>query len=71
MGLMDSIFGIKSEKAKSKIVLAARRIEGKMHLFEISRDRAGQGNAVIKHRIKRTGEQYYKEISSKKINSKN
>lgn len=65
MGFFDSIFGNKVEKAKSKIVLAARRIEGKMHLFEISRERAGQGNAVIKHRIKRTGEQYHKDFRSK------
>lgn len=62
MGFLDSLFGNKAEKAKSKIVLAARRVEGKMHLFEISRNRAGHGNAVLKQRTARTGEQFHKEL---------
>jgi len=61
MGFLDSIFGNKAEKAK--IVLAARRVEGKIHLFEISRNRAGQGNTVLKQRMQRTGEQFHRELS--------
>ncbi len=62
MGFLNSLFGNKAEKAKSKIVLAARRIEGKVHLFEISRNRAGQGNLVLKQRMQRTGEQFHKKL---------
>jgi len=65
MGFIDSIFGNRAKKAKSKFVMAARRIEGKMHLFEISRNRAGHGSAVIKQRESRTGEKYHRELGKK------